>query len=467
MTPCLLWLRRDLRLSDHPALTAAVARGGAVIPVFILDAQIDGWGAAPRWRLEASLRDLSAQIAAKGSRLILRRGPALAVLAALAEETGAKAVFWSRLYDAEALDRDAEVKSALKARGLEVESFNGSLLFEPWTVQTGTGGFYKVYTPFWKAVATRDAPAPLPEPPRIPAPDSWPEGDPLDDWALGAAMRRGGGVVARFANVGEEAARGRLGAFVAHGLRDYAALRDRLDLDATSNLSENLAIGEISPRTILHAVAGRSGDGAETFRKEIVWREFAYHLLYHTPRLESANWRTEWDRFPWRDDNTDAERWRRGMTGEPVIDAAMRQLYVTGRMHNRARMLVASYLCKHLMTHWKVGEAWFRETLIDWDVASNAMGWQWAAGSGPDAAPFFRIFNPATQAEKFDPEGAYRRRWIAEGRARPDADALAFFEAIPKSWALSPRHRYPAPMVELKKGREEALAAYKAMQGGA
>jgi deoxyribodipyrimidine photo-lyase len=467
MTPCLLWLRRDLRLSDHPALIAAVARGGPVIPVFILDAQVEGWGAAPRWRLEASLRDLSARLAAKGSRLILRRGPALAVLAALAEETGATAVYWSRLYDAAALERDAEAKAALKQRGLEIESFNGSLLFEPWTVQTGTGGFYKVYTPFWKAVSGRDAPDPLPEPPRIPAPDAWPDGDALDDWRLGAAMRRGGEIVARWANVGEEPARGRLGAFVAHGLKDYATLRDRLDLDATSNLSENLATGEISPRTVVHAVAGRSGEGAETFRKEVVWREFAYHLLYHTPRLEAENWRAEWDRFPWRDDNPDAERWRRGMTGEPVIDAAMRQLYATGRMHNRARMLVASYLCKHLMTHWKVGEAWFRETLIDWDVASNAMGWQWAAGSGPDAAPFFRIFNPATQAEKFDPDGAYRRRWIAEGRRAPAAEAESFFAAVPDAWGLSPRQSYPKPMVDLKKGREDALAAYKSMQGGA
>jgi deoxyribodipyrimidine photo-lyase len=467
MTPTILWLRRDLRLTDHPALTAAVARGGPVIPVFILDDLVGGWGAAPRWRLGASLAELAKCLTEKGSRLILRRGPALAVLRDLAAETGAGAVFWSRLYDAPSIERDAEVKQALREAGVAVESFNGSLLFEPWTVQTGGGGFYKVYTPFWKTVSGRDPGAPVPAPGRIPAPDAWPTSDAPADWGLGCAMRRGAAVVARHATVGEAAATARLDAFIARGVRRYADLRDRLDLDGTSGLSENLATGELSPRTAWAAAAAIAGEGAETFRKELVWRDFAYHLLYHTPRLATDNWKPEWDAFPWRGDNDDAERWRRGMTGEPVIDAAMRQLYVTGRMHNRARMLVASYLCKHLMTHWKVGEAWFRETLTDWDVASNAMGWQWAAGSGPDAAPFFRIFNPATQADRFDPDGAYRKRWIAEGRVSPATEALSYFDAIPESWALSPRGRYPAPLVDLKNGRENALAAYEALRRGA
>jgi deoxyribodipyrimidine photo-lyase len=285
-------------------------------------------------------------------------------------------------------------------------------------------------------------------------------------------MRRGAAVVARHANVGEAAAQDRLGAFCAGPVADYADRRDRLDLSATSNLSENLATGELSPRAAW--AAGRAalerqggGKGAETFLQELVWREFAYHLLYHTPRLTDANWREDWDAFPWRADNADAERWRRGMTGEPVIDAAMRELYVTGRMHNRARMLVASYLCKHLMTDWRGGEAWFRETLIDWDVASNAMGWQWAAGSGPDAAPFFRIFNPATQAEKFDPDRAYRRRWLAELSRSPGADALSYFDAIPKKWGLKASQPYPSPLVDLKTGRERALEAYTRLRQAA
>ena len=469
--PTLLWLRRDLRLSDHPALDRAIARGGPVIPVFVLDPLTEAFGAAPLWRLGESLADLARRLEAKGARLILRRGEAGAALSALAEETGAGAVIWSRLYDAGAIDRDTRVKAALKEKGLAAESVNGSLLFEPWTVETGSGSFYKVYTPFWKAVRGREPDAPLSEPSRIPAPDAWPASDALEDWRLGARMDRGAAVVARHARVGEEAARGRLGGFVRGRIADYKAQRDRVDRDATSNLSEHFATGELSPRTAWFAAAeaaeGEGGDGAVGFMQELVWREFAYHLLYHTPRLESENWREEWDAFPWREDNDDAERWRRGRTGEPMIDAAMRELYVTGRMHNRARMLVASYLCKHLMTHWKVGERWFRETLIDWDVASNAMGWQWAAGSGPDATPFFRIFNPATQAEKFDPRRAYRARWIAELARDPGEDALSYFDAIPRSWGLSPKDPYPEPMVDLKNGRERALDAYKALRTAA
>jgi deoxyribodipyrimidine photo-lyase len=469
--PTLLWLRRDLRLSDNPALAAALARGGPVIPVFVLDPLVEGWGAAPLWRLGESLRALAGDLAAKGSRLVLRRGPALESLTALARETGARGVVWSRLYDAPSIDRDKAVKVGLREAGLDADSVNGSLLFEPWTVETGAGGFYKVYTPFWKAVRGRDPGAPRPTPGAISAPETWPASDALEDWALGARMNRGAAIVARHANIGEAAALDRLGAFCDGPIADYAEKRDRVDLSATSNLSENLATGELSPRVAW--AAGRAalerlgGKGPETFLQELVWRDFAYHLLHHTPHLTSRNWRPEWDAFPWRDDNADAERWRRGATGEPMIDAAMRELYVTGRMHNRARMLVASYLCKHLMTHWTVGEAWFRETLIDWDLASNAMGWQWAAGSGPDAAPFFRIFNPATQAEKFDPARAYRRRWIAELSRSPGPDALAFFEAIPKNWGFTASQAYPSPLVDLKTGRERALQAYTKLRQAA
>ena len=285
-------------------------------------------------------------------------------------------------------------------------------------------------------------------------------------------MNRGGAVVERHARIGEDAARDRLTAFIDGAAGRYASDRDRLDTAATSRLSEHLAVGEISPRTAwsagLHAmhrmeIEGGDPRGPERFLQELVWREFAYHLLYHTPHVATRNWREGWDAFPWRDDNADAERWRRGLTGVAVVDAAMREMYVTGTMHNRARMIAASFLTKHLLTDWRVGEAWFRDCLIDWDPASNAMGWQWVAGCGPDAAPYFRIFNPETQAARFDPDGAYVRRFVAElsGDAAHD-DATSYYEAAPRSWNIRKSDPYPAPVVDLREGRRRALAAFEA-----
>jgi deoxyribodipyrimidine photo-lyase len=465
-TPTLLWLRRDLRMSDHPALLAACAGGGPVIPVFIRDDSVDDLGAAPKWRLGLSVEDLARRLEDKGSRLILRSGRALDVLRALAQETGARAVHWSRLYDPDAIARDSEIKTALKADGIAAESHAGHVLFEPWTVETKDGGFYKVYSPMWRAVCGRDVPAPEAAPSRIPAPDSWPESEALDDWALGRAMRRGAEVVLPHQRVGEEAAQGRLGWFVGHAIGAYKDARNLPAEDATSGLSENLTYGEISPRQCWHAgqrALAEGAKGAEHWLKELVWREFAYHLMYHTPQILTRNWREGWDAFPWNEDESRDEvvAWKQGRTGEPFVDAAMREIYVTGRMHNRARMIVASYLTKHLMTHWKIGLRWFEDCLTDWDPASNAMGWQWTAGCGPDAAPYFRIFNPETQAEKFDPDGAYRRRWIAEGQRNPPDTALSFFAAMPESWGLSPKDAYPARIVDLKAGRDRALAAYE------
>ncbi|KNX41884.1 Deoxyribodipyrimidine photo-lyase [Roseovarius tolerans] len=467
ITPSIVWLRRDLRLSDNPALTAACARGGLVIVVFIHDDSVAQLGAAPKWRLGLSLGDLADSLTAKGSRLILRSGDACDVLLDLIEETGAEAVHWSRLYDPEAIARDSAIKSALKERGVEVESHNAHLLFEPWTVETQQGGFYKVYTPMWRAVKDRDVPAPESTPQRIPAPEAWPESERLEDWRLGAAMQRGAEVCLPHQCVGEAAAQGRLGAFVGGTIADYATARDLPAKPGTSGLSENLTYGEISARQCWHAglhALHEGRGGAETWLKEFVWREFAYHLIYHTPRIASGNWREEWDAFPWNEDAARPEviAWKQGRTGVPFVDAAMREMYVTGTMHNRARMIVASYLTKHLMTHWKIGLEWFADCLTDWDPASNAMGWQWAAGCGPDAAPYFRVFNPETQLHKFDPEGVYIRRWIAEGTRSPSETALSYFDAIPRAWGLSPQDRYPAPVVGLKEGRERALAAYQA-----
>jgi deoxyribodipyrimidine photo-lyase len=448
-------------------LAAAAALRRPVLPVFILDPETEAIGAAAKWRLGLAVQGFSDSLATLGLRLILRRGPALEVLRNLAAETGATAVYWSRGYDPAAKARDTAVKADLRGRGLAAESFAGFLLHEPWTVQTGSGGYYRVYTPYWNNVAVKEPAACLPAPKALPGPSAWPRSDSLEEWRLDSAMQRGAVVCAPYQGVGEAAALARLGEFLAGPVEGYKANRDFPAIEATSALSENLTYGEIGPRQIWHA--GRramiqGATGAEHFLKELVWREFAWHLMHHTPEIASQNWRPDWQGFAWRGDNAQAEAWRRGMTGEPFVDAAMREMYVTGKMHNRARMIAASYLTKHLMTDWKIGLAWFADCLTDWDPAANAMGWQWVAGTGPDASPFFRVFNPAGQAEKFDADGAYRKTWIAEranGRAeRPDARALSYFDAVPKAWGLNPAQSYPTPIVDLAEGRARALRAY-------
>ncbi|MCT2538940.1 cryptochrome/photolyase family protein [Sedimentimonas flavescens] len=466
--PLIIWFRRDLRLHDHPALQAAVAAGRPIVPLFILDPQTEALGAAPKWRLGEGLAAFARALEGLGSRLILRRGPALEVLRSVIAETGAEGVHWSRLYDPEARLRDSAVKSALRAQGHLARSFPGHLLFEPWEVETKGGGPYRVYSPFWRAVQGRALAPVLPAVERLEAPARWPHSERLADWHLGAAMNRGAQIVGKYARVGEARALARLARFLDERLDGYAQDRDFPAKPGTSGLSENLTLGEISPRTIWHAAWRRlyeGAPGAETFLKELVWREFAWHLYYHFPEMARANWRAEWDAFPWRGDNADAEAWRRGMTGEPFVDAAMREMFTTGTMHNRARMIAASYLTKHLLTDWRVGLRWFQECLIDWDPASNAMGWQWVAGSGPDAAPYFRIFNPAGQAEKFDPEGSYRNRFLAEGQRNPPDPARDFFSAVPRSWRVTPDAVYPERLVSLDAGRARALAAYQGLRG--
>jgi len=445
MTPTILWFRRDLRLQDHTALTAAIARGGPVIAVFICDAQVESLGAAPKWRLGLGIEALQSALEAKGNRLILRRGSAFEELKALVAETGAQTVYWQRAYDPTSQERDAAVKAALLELGVEAQSFKGHLLFEPWTVQTKVGGFFKVYTPMWNSVRGRDVPAPLPEPAIVTAPEAFPASDNLADWRLGRQMRRGGAIVAGYARVGAAKAMARLEEFTNGGLRDYRANRDIPGEDGTSKLAENLALGEITPAQCWHvgqAELERGNPGAETFLKELVWREFAYHLLHHTPQILNQNWKPAWDAFPWSEDGKSRNftAWKMGQTGLEFIDAAMRELYVTGTMHNRGRMIVASYLTKHLMTHWRLGQAWFEDCLIDWDPASNAMGWQWAAGSGPDAAPYFRVFNPESQIEKFDADRRYRRTWIAEGQKAPPDTACSFMPQAPCHGTFRPKH---------------------------
>jgi deoxyribodipyrimidine photo-lyase len=464
-TPLILWFRRDLRLGDQPMLSAAVATGRPLLPVFVLDPETEAIGAAPKWRLGLAVSAFAEALERIGLPLILRRGAALSVLERLVAETGAGGVWWSRLYDPASVARDTGVKAALKGRGLEARSFAGHLLHEPWAVETGGGGYYKVFTPYWRAMRDRDVAAPEAAPTRALGPAVQPASDRLDDWRLDAAMNRGAEIVLRHQSVGEAAARAKLAAFVAGPVARYAEARDLPGVAGTSRLSENLTYGEIGIREVWHA-ALRSREegsaGAESFLRELGWREFSYHLMHHTPHITSANWKPEWDSFPWRSNTLDAMRWRQGMTGEPFVDAAMREMYVTGTMHNRARMIAGSYLTKHLMTDWRVGLAWFADCLTDWDPAANAMGWQWVAGSGPDAAPFFRVFNPAGQAAKFDPDRAYVRRFVAELAPRPGRDALDFFAAVPRSWGLDPAAPYPAPVVDLAEGRARALAAFAA-----
>ncbi|MBU2936900.1 MULTISPECIES: cryptochrome/photolyase family protein [Pacificibacter] len=461
----LWWIRRDMRLADNPALCAAV-RAGDVIPVFIRDGIVDALGAAPKWRMGLGLEHLQDQLKALGGDVVLRSGEPRDVLVQLAQETGATSVFWSRLYDAGCIARDTDVKSNLQAHDVEAQSLAGHLLFEPWSVETKQGGFYKVYTPYWNAVKQRDVDAALSIPVLKFAP--MPASEALEDWQLGAAMKRGADVVIHHVHVGETAAQTRLARFIEDHIGHYKARRDFPAEPVCSGLSENLTYGEISPRQIWRAAQRaleEGAAGAEHFLKELVWREFAYHLLYHRPDLPTENYRSHWGDFPWNTDASrpDVERWRRGQTGIKFVDAAMRELYVTGTMHNRARMIVASYLTKHLMTDWRLGRAWFEDCLIDWDPAANAMGWQWVAGCGPDASPYFRIFNPDGQIEKFDKQGVYLGRWLAEGQVHPSETALSYYDAIPKSWSLAPQDSYPKPIATLNEGRLRALDAYSVL----
>lgn len=466
--PIILWFRRDLRLADHPMLAAAVATRRPLIPLFIHDEVVEALGAAPRWRLGLGVEHFVERLAGFGSQLTLRRGGALAVLTQVLAETGAGDVWWTRTYDPEGLPRDTAVKAALKAQGTTARSFPGFLLFEPMDVATGEGGPYRVYTPFWRAVKDRPVDRPAPPPTVLPPPPLWPASERIADWDMARAMHRGAAVVAAHVTVGETAALRRLDRFLAEAIDAYGDKRDFPAEPATSGLSENLTYGEIGVRTLWYAgqaALAAGARGAERFLKELVWREFAWALLFHSPHLAHRNWREDWDSFRWRPDNPDAERWRRGVTGVRFVDAGLRQMYVTGTMHNRVRMVVASYLTKHLLTDWRVGQAWFAECLTDWDPASNAMGWQWVAGSGPDAAPYFRVFNPDTQAAKFDRDGRYQDRWIVEGRRRPSMTALSYFDAVPRAWSMSPSVRYATPVLSLADGRARALAAYAARSG--
>lgn len=479
LSPSLVWFRLDLRIADNPALQAAAERGGPVVPLFVLDdAEAGAWGfgGAQRWWLHHSLAALAADLGRRGLRLVLRRGRATEILPELARAAGAGAVYWNRCYEPWRIARDRALKQALAGDGLEVESFNAALLHEPWTVETKQGGPYAVYTPFWRALQQRPVADPLPAPGPMTGLEGI-EGDALDDWNLLPRRPDWAGGLREAWTPGEAAAQARLGAFLQHALADYAAERDRPDLDSTSRLSPHLHFGEIGPRQVWAAVqaflerrggpAGQADGSVRKFLAELGWREFSHHLLYHHPALPEAPWRRQFRSFPWSDDEAAFRAWCRGRTGYPIVDAGMRQLRHEGWLHNRVRMIVASFLVKDLLVPWQRGEAWFRDTLVDADLANNAASWQWVAGCGADAAPYFRIFNPVLQGEKFDPHGDYLRRWLPELCALPERWLHKPWEApepVLRAAGLRLGRDYPEPMVDHRRARERALAAFEAVK---
>ncbi|MBK8914257.1 MAG: deoxyribodipyrimidine photo-lyase [Phycisphaerales bacterium] len=506
MNTAIVWFRADLRVADNPALAAA-ARRGRVLPLYIhAPAEEAAWppGGATCWWLHHSLLALDESLRRLGAALIVRSGRALPVLRELIRESGADAVYWSRRYEPAAIERDAEVKSALRAEGVSCESYCAALLHEPWDVRTGEGRPYRVFTPFYKACLARGEPA-APElaPTRLrPAPAA----DPATD---GSAAALGTSAVqiaptARIATAapdtiaalqllpridwagglreswtpGERGAMAALAQFTNRGaVARYPMERDRPDLDSVSRLSPFLHFGEISPRTAWHTVTGLRDSADSTLRqacdaflRQLVWREFAHHLLFHYPHTPEAPLREEFAQFPWQSNAAALRAWQRGRTGFPLVDAGMRQLWHTGWMHNRVRMVAASFLVKDLRIHWLEGARWFWDTLVDADLANNTLGWQWTAGCGADAAPYFRIFNPITQGAKFDPDGAYVRRWVPELRDRPLRD---LHEPCETGWPPSERllngesvSRYPAAIVDHAVERDAALAAYAQMRRG-
>lgn len=438
--PILVWFRRDLRLADNAALLSAVQRAAPVIPVFVWSQEEEApWqpGAASRWWLHHSVERLRDSLGGLGSMLVIRTGPALETLIRLAEECGAKTVVWNRLYEPATVARDRGVKRGLRDRGFAAESFASNFLFEPRSILNAKGEPFRVFTAFSKACVQAPAPAvPMPAPARMIAPAAWPGSVELAKLRLLPEIDWTEGLRESW-QPGEAGAEDRVRGFLEGGVQSYATERDRPDHAGTSRLSPHLHFGEISPRQIWHAQLWHSARaGGKAFMRQLLWREFARHLLFHFPHTAEQPLRPEFARFPWRMNGKKFRAWTEGRTGYPLVDAGMRELWRTGWMHNRLRMVTASFLVKHLLIPWQEGAAWFWDTLVDADSASNTLGWQWAAGCGADAAPYFRIFNPALQAAKFDPEGEYVRRWAPESaapiveHAAARARALAAFQKM-------------------------------------
>jgi deoxyribodipyrimidine photo-lyase len=471
--PTIFWFRQDLRLSDSPALAAALrlATDGSLIPVYIWAPSEEkpfSPGAASRVWLHESLTALDGALQAKGSRLVIRTGPTARALADLIAETGARAVFWSRRTEPAMVERDARIAETLHRQGVATPPADlppAALLFEPEAIRTEDGRPFQVFTPFWRAALKQPTPAePLRAPATIPPPRAWPASQPLASLDLRPSLAWDAGIRAAW-TPGEAGARARLRHFLDQVLADYGAGRDRPDRDGTSRLSPHLHFGELSPRQIWHAVhnagARRSLDPGP-FLRELGWREFAHHVLHHFPHTATEPMRPAFANFPWAKDLGSLRAWQRGQTGYPLVDAGLRELWVTGFLHNRVRMVVASFLTKHLLLPWQEGARWFWDTLVDADLANNTMGWQWTAGSGVDAAPYFRIFNPVIQGTKFDPEGAYVKRWLPALARLPRRYLHAPWTAPPEiltAAGVRLGRDYPLPIVDHAWARARALAA--------
>ncbi|MBI1263010.1 MAG: deoxyribodipyrimidine photo-lyase [Rhizobiales bacterium] len=469
--PVIVWFRQDLRLSDNPALSHAVASGQPVVPVFILDDKVMKGGAS-RWWLQGSLEALAEALAKSGATLVLRRGDAAEEITRLVSETKAGAICWNRCYDPVSTARDARLKEHFKSQGLEVQSFNGSLLAEPWELSTKTGERYKVFTPFWKSLAAMAPfPHPLPAPKKIRGHSL--ASDDLADWQLRpTAPDWAAGFDAHW-QPGEQGAQTRLRHFLDEIVMRYKDQRDMPGIDGTSRLSAHLHWGDISPRQIwalaqMHMAAHEgSGRGVDGFLREVGWRDFAIHLVFHWPEMRDKAWKPEYDAFPWKEDAAGLRAWTKGLTGYPIVDAGMRELWQTGFMHNRVRMIAASFLIKDLLVDWREGADWFEDTLVDADLAVNRASWQWVAGSGADAAPYFRIFNPILQGEKFDPDGVYVRRFVPELAALDDRFIHRPWEApglMLKEAGIELGKTYPERIVDHAMARDRALAALEAIK---
>jgi len=475
-SPVIVWFRQDLRLSDNPALAAAAKTGAPLLPVYVLDDDAPArWrmGGASRWWLHGSLASLDSALQALGGYLVLRKGRAPEELAALLRETNASAIHASQGHAPwdKAVERD--VASLCRETGAALQLHPDGMLFAPGTIGTKDNKPYRVFTPFWKACLAAPEPrAPMPAP-ALGAFATGVGGEPLDSLSLLPAKPDWAGGLREAWQPGEEAARERLADFIDGPLADYADGRNDLFGDPTSRLSPYLHFGEISPHQVWHAVrhaaAAKPGAsrGADAFLRELGWRDFSYHLLHDFPDIADKPLRPEFADFPWRNDDDALLAWQRGRTGYPVVDAAMRQLWHTGWLPGRARMIVASFLVKHLLVPWQSGEAWFWDTLVDADPANNAASWQWVAGCGMDAAPYFRVFNPILQGRKFDPDGDYVRQWVPELRGLSASDIHAPWEVpdlILAQAGVTLGHTYPQPIVDHGAARQRALAAFETIK---
>jgi len=476
--PIIVWFRDDLRLSDHPALHAAAKAGAPVIGLFVLDEASPGLrplGGATRWWLAQSLRALEASLKAKGASLVLRQGPAAKVVADVAREAGAAAVFWNEIAHEPHLTIAKQLETELKKLGVDSKTFPGDLLVSPNDIRNKDGRGLRVFTPFWRRVlALGDPPTPLPAPKSL-RPAEAIKSDLLESLGLEPHHPDWAGGLREIWTPGAKAAQTRLKGFLRDGAKGYTGHRDRPDRDGTSSLSPHLRFGEISPLQVWHAARfaaaehrGLAGD-IEKFLSELGWREFCRHLLFNVPDLATGNLQAAFDAFPWKHDAKALSAWQHGRTGYPIVDAGMRQLWRTGVMHNRVRMAVASFLVKHLLIDWREGERWFWDTLVDADAGSNPANWQWVAGCGADAAPYFRVFNPVLQGERFDPDGAYVRRWVSELGELPAPLIHQPWQATPLelgSAGVELGVSYPEPIVDHRRGRERALAAYARLRKG-